>query len=153
MKIIKKENTITEYYDMYQAVDGTEFRDKKECEKYEASALGVLRSRISNLIVADTRNTTENEWTLLGGIEDHDVVGIKMPTTEDFNIVCQFFLLECPWYNDEGRKEDREEKISIIEKAFRNEDIVLFGINCDGDYYFINSRQNIIDNLNSFDKK
>jgi len=152
MKIIKKENTITEYYDMYQAVDGTEFRDKKECEKYEASALGVLRGRISNLIVADTRNTTEDAWTLLGGTDDNDVVGIKMPTIEDFNTVCQFFLLECPWYNNEERKKDREEKISIIEKAFRNEDIVLFGINCEGDYYLINSRQGIIDKLNNFYK-
>jgi len=152
MKIIKKENTITEYYDVYQALDGTEFHDKKECEKYEASALGVLKGRISNLIVADTRNTTEDAWTLLGGLDDHDVVGIKMPTIEDFNTVCQFFLLVCPWYNDNGREEAREERISVIEKAFKDKDIVLFGINCDGDYYLINSRQGIIDKLNNFHK-
>ena len=37
--------------------------------------------------------------------------------------------------------------------TYDNDDIVLFGINCDGDYYWINSRQNIVDNLVNFGKK
>ena len=150
MEKIQKEKTITEYIDMYKAIDGTEFYSKEECKAYETSALGVMRSRISKLIVADTRKTSEDAWSLLGGMDDNEVVGIRMKTKEDVNTVCQFFLLEFPYYSREEHSEMKEEKFAIIEKAFKDEDIILFGINCDGDYYFINSRQGIIDKLNNF---
>ena len=39
MKEITKERTITEKYTLYEAFDGQEFADKKECQKYEESAL------------------------------------------------------------------------------------------------------------------
>ena len=153
MKEVKKEIEHIDYITMYQATDGTEFNSKEECAKYEASALGVMRSKVAKLIVFDTRNTNQDAWTLFGGCDDHDIVGFKMPNKEAFNDLCQFFLLECPWYNSDERKEQRDAKIAIFEKAFNKKDIIIFGLNCDGDYYFINSRQNIIDNLNSFDKK
>jgi hypothetical protein len=34
-----------------------------------------------------------------------------------------------------------------MDTAYKENDILIFGVNCDGEYYFINSRANIIDNL------
>lgn len=153
MKTIQKEVKRIEHVTMYQAPDGTEFNSADECLKYENSAKGVMRSRISDLIAYDSRGTKDDAWSILGGMDDNDIIGIKMNSIDDFNTVCQFFLLECPWYNNEERKEQRAAKIAIIEEAFRAEDIVLFGITCDDDCYIINSRMEIINTLNSLEDK
>lgn len=142
MKEVTKEKV--QKYTVYEALDGTEFHDKAECQKYEESAKGVIRARIAKLIVG-----RGNEWDLLAGSDDHEVIGIKMQTGKDLECVKQFLLMECPWYAEVRL----EEIFNIMEKAYDNDDIALFGINIDGDYYWINSRQNIIDNLLNLGKK
>ena len=149
MKEITKERTKVEKYTVYQATDGTEFIDCEECRRYEDSALGVVRGNITKLIAG----RADDAWDLMGGNDDNSVIAIKMNNEADVNLVKQLFLLEHPYYNDEERKELKQEKFNIIDTAYNNGDAVLFGINCDGDYYFINSRQNIIDNLMALDKK
>ena len=141
MKEVTKEKV--QKYTMYEALDGTEFNDKAECEKYEESAKGVIRARIAKLIVGKA-----NEWDLLAGSDEHDIIGIKMQNERDIEYVKQFLIMECSWYGEVRIKEI----FDVIEKAYDNDDIVLFGINCDGDYYWINARQNIIDNLMALDK-
>ena len=154
MKEIIKERTKVEKYTVYQAADGEEFHNAEECRKYEESALGVLRSKVVKLIVYDTRKiSSESAWTIMGGDDDHNIVAIKMNTAADLDLVKQWFLLECPWYTTEGREELKASRFEIIENAYNNGDVIIFGMNCDGDYYFINSRQNIIDNLMALDKK
>ena len=149
MKEIVKERTSVEKYKVYQAIDGTEFLDAEECGKYENSALGVVRGNIAKL-VAGRSNCA---WELMGGNDDNSVIAIKMNCIVDVNLVKQLFLMEHPYYDDETRQLLKQEKFNIIDTAYNNGDVVLFGINCDGDYYFINSRQNIIDNLNNLTKK
>lgn len=147
MKEVIKEKV--QKYTMYEAIDGTEFSTKTECEKYEESAKGVVRARISKLIVGK-----ENAWTLIAGDGVNEVVGIKMQTGRDLEYIKQFLLMECPYYdNGTGLHTKRRDEIfDIMEKAYDSDDIVLFGINIDGDYYWINSRQNIIDNLMNLGK-
>lgn len=142
MKEVTKEQV--QKYTMYEALDGTEFHDKAECLKYEESAKGVIRARIAKLIVGK-----DNEWNLLAGSDEHEVIGIKMQTEKDVEYIKQFFMMECSWYGEVRTKEI----FDVIEKAYDDNDIVLFGINCDGDYYWINSRKNIVDNLMNFGKK
>ena len=142
MKEVTKEKV--QKYTVYEALDGTEFHDKAECEKYEQSALGVIRARIAKLTVGK-----ENAWNLLAGCDEHEVIGIKMQNGRDLEYVKQFFMMECSWYGEVRTKEI----LDVIEKAYDYDDIVLFGINCDGDYYWINNLQNIIDNLANFGKK
>lgn len=144
MKEVTKEKI--QKYTMYEALDGTEFHDKAECQKYEESAKGVIRARIAKLIVG-----RGNEWELLAGSDDHEIIGIKMQTGRDLECVKQFLLMECSWYNNNTVK--RDEIFDIMEKAYDNDDIVLFGSNIDGDYYWINSRQNIVDNLMNLGKE
>jgi hypothetical protein len=40
-----------------------------------------------------------------------------------------------------------------MDYAYKQKDALIFGITCEGDYYFINSRQNIVNNLLNLDKK
>ena len=149
MKEVIKERTNVEKYKVYQASDGTEFMNYEECRKYEDSALGVVRGNVAKLIVGRSNDA----WELMGGNDDNSVIAIKMNCAADVDLVKQLFLLEHPYYNSDERKEAKQKKFDIIEDAYNNNDVVLFGINCDGDYYFINSRLNIISNLNSLDKK
>lgn len=142
MKEVTKEKI--QKYTVYEALDGTQFNDKTECAKYEESAKGVIRARIAKRTVGKA-----NEWDLLAGSDEHEVIGIKMQTGKDIEYVKQFFMMECSWYGEVRTREI----FDIIEKAYDNDDIVLFGINCDGEYYWINSRQNIIDNLLNFCKE
>lgn len=147
MKEIKRVTEICET--AYQSTDGQVFGSKEECVKYEESALGVVRGNVSKLIAGKA----DDAWKLMGGNDDNSVIAIKMNSAADVDLVKQMFLLEHPYYNNDDRKELKQEKFGIIENAYNNNDVVLFGINCEGDYYFINSRQNIIDNLNNLTEK
>jgi hypothetical protein len=142
MKEIVKEKPMVQKITMFVANDGTEFFDREECRKYEESALGVLRSKIAKLIVGKG-----NAWEVLGGFDDHALVAIKMEKPEDLDTVKQFFLMEQHWYNEEGQEESKNAKFSIMDKAFKNNDYLIFGINSDGNYYFINSCKGIAYNL------
>ena len=148
MKEVTKERTNIERYIVYQAIDGTEFTSKEECRKYEDSARGVLLHKLRDCIY-----TTEiDAWSLMGGMDDNKVVGFKL-SKETKDTFTHFLLLECPWYLHEGQENRKEVVLKIVEDAVKSKDLILMGTNCDGDYYFINSRQNIIDNLMNFDRK
>ena len=149
MKEEKKE--IINYNTIFVATDGTEFSTREECTKYEESALGVIRTKVSKLIAFDSRNTSDDAWTILGGYDDNDIVALKPTTLDDCDTIMQLILLENPCWNKEDMKEEREKRYNIIVEAFKNNDIVIFGINCEGEFYFINSRQNIISKLNNMD--
>lgn len=149
MKEVTKERTVTEKYTLYEAFDGQEFTDRKECQKYEESALGVARGKAQNLFVS----TGNDAWSLMGGCDDHEVVAIKFWNSTDTDTFLQWLYLECPWYLSDSQKERKAEVEAIVHIAFDRKDVILLGRNCDGDYYFINSRQNIIDNLMALDKK
>lgn len=149
MKEITKERTHTEKYTVYEAFDGQEFTDPHECLKYEKSALGVARGKIQSLVVSEDNDA----WTLMGGLDDHEVVAIKFEAATDVDIFLQWVYLECPWYLEDSQKESKTVVEATARTAYSKEDVILMGKNCDGEYYFINSRQNIIDNLMNLDKK
>ena len=147
MKEITKETSTK--YTVYQAVDGTEFTQKEECAKYENSALGVLRGKIKRLTICEPQDA----WTLMGGYDDHQVIAVKLQTEIDVDTILQWYYLEYPHLLKDFRKAERERLEEVITKAYKNKDVILFGINCEKEYYFINSRQNIINNLSSLTQK
>ena len=149
MKEITKERTKIEKYTVYQAVDGTEFTQKEECEKYEESALGVLRGKIKRLTVCEPQDA----WTLMGGYDDHQVIAVKPQTEVDVDTILQWYYLEHSYILEDFRKSERERLEKAIMEAWENDDVVLFGINCEKEYYFINSLKNIINNLSSLTQK
>ena len=141
----KLEKDLITKYTVFQAVDGTEFTQKEECEKYEESALGVLRGKIKKLTVCDPQDA----WTLMGGYDDHQVIAIKPLIEADIDTILQWYYLEHSYILNDSRKSERERLEEVITEAYKNKDVILFGINYEKEYYFINSRQNIVDNLNS----
>lgn len=149
MKEIKKEKQHIEYVTVYQATDGTEFTDREECIKYETSAKGVLKSKLNNFIVGSTKDSGMDAWDLMGGDCDNEIIAIKMTNAEDLDVVKQYMLLDYPFYNIEDNLEKKNKLFKKFDDAYNKGDSILFGINCEGDYYFINSKQNIIDNLNA----
>lgn len=149
MREVEKE--VVSHKTVFVATDGTEFQDKTECIEYEKSALGVVRTKAAKLITFDTRKTNEDGWSVLGGMNDNEVIAFKPATQEDCDTLLQLILLENPYWARDDMKEDREERYKTIVEAWKNNDVVIFGINCDGELYFINSRQNIINNLHNMD--
>ena len=147
MKEITKEKV--QKYTVYQAVDGTEFNDIKECKQYEESALGVLRGKLKPLIVNDQYDC----WALLGGNEDNKCLAIKMSTEQDVDTVLQNYYLDAPWILKDLHKDVREKLVRCLNQAYAEKDIVLFGLNCDDRLYFIDTRNNIMSRLNSLDEK
>lgn len=147
MKEITKE--LTTKYTVYQAVDGTEFSQKEECVKYEKSALGVLRGKIKKLTICEPQDA----WMLMGGYDDHQVIAVKPQTETDVDTILQWYYLEHPYILEDYRETERKRLEDVIMEAWKNDDVVLFGINCEKEYYFINSRQNIINNLTSLTQK
>ena len=149
MKEVTKERTKVEKYIVYQAVDGTEFNTREDCQAYDDSAKGVLRGKLKELIV----NGKYNGWDLMGGNEDNAIIAVKVSTEADIDIVLQNYYLDQPWILDDCHKASRSELILAVNQAYREQDVILFGINCDNDLYFIDTRNNIIDRLNKLDKK
>jgi hypothetical protein len=149
MKEITKERTKVEKYIVYEAIDGTQFDFKEDCEAYDNSAKGVLRGKLKGLIV----NDEYNGWDLMGGIEDNTIIAVKVPTEKDIDIVLQNCYLDQPWILRVENLERKARLILAVSQAYREQDVILFGINCDDDLYFIDTRNNIIDRLNKLDKK
>lgn len=143
MKEIKKLKTKAEEIIKWEAIDGTIFSDKEECEKYEESALCILKARLKKITV-----NVGDAWDLMGGYDDHSVWAIKMNTREDVQTVEQFMLLTHSWWSELFK----EDFIDKVEKAFLNNDLILLGINGEAEFYYINTRQGIINNLLNLDK-
>lgn len=143
---IKRE--VVETHTMYEATDGTRFENQEECKKYEKSALGMLRVRVKPLM-----STPKNAWATMGGYDDHQVVAVRVESKADEGLILQWLFAECPWYLNDIHKDKKQEIADIISTAYKEGDVLLFGRNCDDDYYFINLRQNIIDNLMNLDKE
>ena len=147
MKEITKERV--QKYTVYQAVDGTEFSLKEDCEQYDNSAKGVLRGKLKDLIV----NDEYNGWDLMGGNEDNKILAISVPSQAAVDIILQSYYLDQSWILNDGREEFRNKVILAVNQAYKERDVILFGINCDDELYFIDTRNNIINRLNNLDKK
>ena len=149
MKEIKKEIIRKDYTYQYESFDGNLWDTKEECEKYEKSAEGILKLKFQDLIV-----DKQNAWDLMRGYKDNDVIGVKLTKEEDKDTVLQLYLFLNPHLlNDSERyKEYLEQYKSYINEAYENKDLLLMGINCEGDYYFIGPRNKFIDNLKNFGK-
>ena len=50
-------------------------------------------------------------------------------------------------------KKSKEEFLALVEQAYNDNDLLLFGLNCDDELYVIDTRLNIIRKLNDLDRK
>lgn len=142
MKTIEKE--VTNKVTMYEAMDGTQFSREEDCKFYEESALCLIASRFNNLVV----NRHENAWKLMGGVDYHTVLAVKIKTEEDLQFFVQYMSIKIPCWHDDN--EFAEQVIKDAREAMSKDDSLLIGVNENGDYYYINIAQRIISNLTKF---
>ena len=144
---IKREVVDTHIY--YEAIDGTRFVSKDECEKYEASANCVLKSRLKKLEVYRT-----NEWELFRGDEENVVIALRPTSQADVDTIMHAFLMDNPYFarDEEKPKKWLAERQSMADKALEDKDILLMGLNCNGELYFLDTRNNYIERLNNLDR-
>lgn len=127
----------------YEAIDGEVFDDKEQCKIYEKSALCLVRSRISKCKIG----TTHDAWKLMGGYDDHLVQAYKVTTEKEADYFMQWVFSLHSWWSEE----QNQKFIDDIQKALETGDVILMGINCDDEPYYINTRQNIINQLKDLD--
>lgn len=152
MKRVDEKRTIVDTLIYYDAVDGTRFTSEEECKKYEESARGVLSGRFTKLIVGSC-----NEWELLRGDDNNEVVAIKLNSREDADTVLQLYYLDNPYLlredQDDTYKKYRERYENLVAQALEDNDILLMGKNYEGDLYFLDTKSAILDRLNNIGKE
>ena len=97
-------------------------------------------------------NKKYNGWELLGGYEDNKILAIKPSSKEDIDVILQNYYLDQPCLLRDDLSTKRLEIETKIGNAFECHDLVLFGLNCDEDLYFIDARMNIVDRLLNLEK-
>lgn len=89
MREVKETKTIEEIRG-YEANDGTFFRSREECEKYENSALGILKERVKQYIIGES--------TIYGilneGCDDCGVDIYNIPDSEAAQTIAQYIAIE-----------------------------------------------------------
>ena len=150
MKEVIKERTNVEKYTVYEAADGTTFSSKEECEKYEQTAHAVVRTKFLKLVVEE-----KTEWEFFDvGSDENTTYAIKMNSQGDADTVLQLYYVDNPYVlrDEEAPKKYKERAFNLVNTAYKEQDILFVGENYDGDIYIINTRNNMIKNLQSIGK-
>lgn len=131
MKTIKEERTYT--VEVYEAIDGTIFQDKAECEKYEESAQCLLLSKYNKLVIKRVV-----EYNIFGcGSEDGYIDIVKILCREDIDIIMQTLGVINPHMLKDGNKEKYDKYQDILEKACSENDLVFIYRGYDNDGFWI----------------
>ena len=146
MKQITKEKTTT--YSVYVATDGTEFDNAEECLQYEKSALGMLNAKLKKYIVWEG-----NEYDLWRNDTEYNTIAVELKTQEAVDTLLHIYYLQHSYLLLDEHKNRREVFESLIDETYENKDLLILGINCDNEYYYIDSRNNIVNRLLNLDKK
>lgn len=118
MKQIKR--TIESYEYVFVAIDGTEFKDKEECRKFEESARGLLLAKLMPLVVKE-----KTEFEIFGaGNDDTAVTIVKLESQADADIVIQLYLLHNPHMTKDDRKNDLNAIVKRIRRAADEKDYI-----------------------------
>lgn len=131
MKIVKEEKTYT--IDVYEAIDGTRFPDKAECEIYERSAKCLLLSKYNKLVIKK-----DFEFNIFGcGSEDGYVDIVKILCREDIDVIMQTLGVINPHMLREDNKERYDKYQDILIKAWDEDDLVFILRGYDNDSFWI----------------
>ena len=118
MKAIKEERKYT--VEVFEAVDGTRFSDKSECEVYERSAKCLLLSKYNKLVV-----NKSNEYSIFGcGSEEDCIDIIKISCKEDIDVIMQTIGVIHPNMLNECNKEIYDKYYNTLIKAYEENDLV-----------------------------
>ena len=121
MKVISKERTHVEKYNVYVANDGTEFTNEDECRKYDDSAKGVLNAMLRKIMV---RQTTEENLLDYGSSDC--TVEIYRPTSEyDKKTIMQMYIIDHSLLDDDKKLAHYiDEAEELVDRAIKEEDFL-----------------------------
>ena len=134
MKEIKKERVVFDYE--YEAYDGSIFKTKEECIKYEETAQCVIIKKFNDLI-----EYSSNECSLFNcGSDDYIIDFVKPKTQDDADTIMQMLEL-CNANDDRARK--------LIKEAQENNDYLLIGhdVYNVNNIYIWNTRSSILNSI------
>ena len=126
MKQITIEKTVN--VTKWEASDGTTFETREECSKYEGTAKCVLYTRYKPLI-----KRSVDEYTLGFGSEVNFVDVVEVKSEGDVNVIKQLWFHWHPSTNHDYRDSQMEK----IERAWKNEDILLIARGYEEDNFYI----------------
>lgn len=140
MKEIKQ--AITSYKTIYEAIDGTQFSDKNECEKYEASAAGVLMTRLQKYCTEKY-----NAFDMFGSSDESAIIGVNVENQHVADMIKQLYYIENKYLLNPDNQKRKDAIDTIIDNTIGK--MLLIEMNIDNDWFIIDSRENIIDKLNN----
>lgn len=146
MKEIKKEKVT--YETVYVANDGTEFKDREECRKYDESAEGVLNAVLKKFTV---KECVEEDLFNFGSCDNN--VEILRPTCEDDKkAILQMYLLKNSYIMQKKEHEHYIERAEeLIDRAIKENDFLLIGRGYDYDsFWFYGTRRSMQEGLDAF---
>lgn len=146
MKEIKTERIS---YDVkWEAIDGLLFNSEQECQKYEETARMVLWAKFLTLVIAES-----NEYDLFRtGSEDDVVYAVKMNIPSDRDTLMQLFLMDNSWVMKEAHSKWKDRAFSLIDKSYKDNDLLFVGVNTDNQIYIIDTKQSLFERLENLDK-
>ena len=148
MKEIKEE--VKSYNIKYEAIDGTIFYNKEECETYEKSAKAVIRTKFKKLVLDES-----DEYNLFDmGSDDDTVYVVKMSKPQDADVVKQLYMADNGWFAEtEENKRYIDRAFGLIDRAYEEKDILFVGESYDGEIYIKTTRNAFIEHLTSLYNK
>lgn len=137
MKEIQKETK--QYITIYEAVDGTEFKSKEECAKYEKSAECVLMAKYNKLVV---KSCLESDIFGCIGSEEETINIVKINSLSDIDIILKLIALYYP--NAAKDPEWMQRKEDILTDAYNSNSLVVIGRGYEGDCFYLSTTFNEI---------
>lgn len=142
MKVIKETINCPKEIVRYEAVDGTEFFVKEECEQYEKSATCVINAKYSTLVVGKT-----NSYDLLYGNSDDTVDIVKLSKEEDIATVLHFIAHKNNYSIDD---KPIVNDIPILKNAIDSGEFVFIGHNYEDSWCWIyGTTSSILEKINN----
>ena len=116
MKAIKEEKKYT--VEVFEAIDGTRFSDREECEVYERSAKCLLLSKYNKLVV-----NKSPEYSIFGcGSEEDCIDIIELSCKEDIDVIMQTIGVIHPSMLNESNKKSYDKYYNTLIKAYEEND-------------------------------
>lgn len=142
MRVIKETINCPKEIVRYEAIDGTEFFIKEECEQYEKSATCAINAKYSTLVAGKT-----NSYDLLYGDSDSTVDIVKLSKEEDITTVLHFIAHKNCYSKD---NESLVEYIPILKNAVNSGEFVFVGHNYDDDWCWVyGTTSSILEKINN----
>lgn len=127
MKSVSKEVTNTIYG--WEAIDGTFFDNKEECQKYENSAKTVILAKYNKLVI---KSGSEEELFYIGcGDNIIDVVRISEPS--DIDVILQLYTL----INGTPSEDSLNKQITRCKHALDTNDYLFISRGYNDDYFWV----------------